>query len=364
MGITIIDNQPVKFNKQQSCVCWEKSYCQLVNNNDDTQFEIKSSQVVPNADFESGFDDWNLIDEIIVSAYTVNTTEGVCEGEIDATATGGNGGPYEYSIDGINFQSSGLFEDLCEGEYTVTARDTDGNEGSTTFEIFVNANCEDYECSTLQDLIDSDLPLGAFLNCQLLDFLCSEEGVAKTTGEVYFAGSLGPELTADPDFTTGGGWFQGGPSPYSTTDGYVIVDSLAGDLIQTNTIASPGSVYLIEIVVDSVMTGTAQLLSGEAIGELNGAGTFLFVYKKAASLQRIILLAATASQFRISKFSVKQITGAPDAFFEYNIGDVVPITLNDNSYVELTMIEKGADGIGPYFKFASFDSDQNVKVYY
>ena len=186
MGITIIENQAVKFNKQQSCVCWEKSYCQLVNNNDETQFEIKSSQVVPNADFESGFDDWNLIDEIVVSAYPVNTTEGVCEGEIDATATGGNGGPYEYSIDGINFSSSGLFEDLCEGEYTIIARDTDGNEGSATFEIFVNTNCGDYECSTLQDLIDSDLPLGAFLNCQLLDFLCQETGAAKNSGEVYF----------------------------------------------------------------------------------------------------------------------------------------------------------------------------------
>lgn len=187
MGITIIKNQVVEFNKQTGCVCWEKSYCQLVNNNDETQFEIKSSQVVPNANFESGFDDWNLIDEIVVSAYPVNTTEGVCEGEIDATATGGNGGPYEYSIDGINFSSSGLFEDLCEGEYTIIARDTDGNEGSATFDIFVNANCGDYECSTLQDLIDSDLPLGAFLNCQLLDFLCKYSGIGQPSNKIYIS---------------------------------------------------------------------------------------------------------------------------------------------------------------------------------
>lgn len=195
MGITIIKNQVVEFNKQTGCVCWEKSYCQLVNNNDETQFEIKSSQVVPNANFESGFDDWNLIDEIVVSAYPVNTTEGLCEGEIEATATGGNEGPYEYSIDGINWQSSGLFEDLCEGEHTITARDTDGNEGSQSFTIYANANCEDYQCSTLQDLIDSGLPLGAFLNCTLSDFLCEFSGVGYSPKYIFFSCPYFSEFT-------------------------------------------------------------------------------------------------------------------------------------------------------------------------
>lgn len=364
MGITIIDNQVVKFNKQSSCVCWEKSFCQLVNSNDETQFEIKSSQVVPNSDFESGFDNWNLINEITVSAYPVNTTEGVCEGEIDAIATGGNGGPYEYSIDGVNFSSLGLFENLCQGEYTIIARDTDGNEGSTTFEIFVNADCSQYECSTLQDLIDSGLPLGAFLNCRLLDFLCSEDGQAKTTGEVYFAGTLSSELTNDPTFTTGGTWYEGGPSPISITTGSVDVASLAGDNINTAPFLVAGKVYLIEIDVSSIGIGASgNLVSGELIDVITTTGTHVFIYKKVAAFQRLVLT-VSGSSFIITRFSVKEISGVPDVFFIYNVGDVVPITLDDNSYVELTMIGKGADGTGPFFKFTSFDSDQDVKVYY
>ncbi|MCF8247533.1 MAG: proprotein convertase P-domain-containing protein [Saprospiraceae bacterium] len=47
------------------------------------------------------------------------------DGEITATATGGNA-PYTYSINGGTFQSSGVFMNLAAGSYTITTMDADG----------------------------------------------------------------------------------------------------------------------------------------------------------------------------------------------------------------------------------------------
>lgn len=56
------------------------------------------------------------------------------DGEITSTA-GGGGAPYEFSLDGSNFQASGDFSGLAAGVYTVTVRDAEGC--STTCDITV-----------------------------------------------------------------------------------------------------------------------------------------------------------------------------------------------------------------------------------
>jgi len=57
---------------------------------------------------------------------TINTIPIFCSGGATGTISvaGANGTPpYTYSIDGVNFQSSGTFNGLSSGTYTVTARD-------------------------------------------------------------------------------------------------------------------------------------------------------------------------------------------------------------------------------------------------
>lgn len=72
-------------------------------------------------------------DSILVTAVG---TDPLCpsgaDGFIDVNAgtTGGNGGPYTYSIDGVNFQAGLNFPGLTAGSYTITARDGNGCEGT------------------------------------------------------------------------------------------------------------------------------------------------------------------------------------------------------------------------------------------
>ena len=51
--------------------------------------------------------------------FTCNGT-----GEITVTSVSGGNPPYEYSIDGVNFQTSNVFTGLTQGAYTITISDT------------------------------------------------------------------------------------------------------------------------------------------------------------------------------------------------------------------------------------------------
>ena len=56
------------------------------------------------------------------------------------TATGFNGTPpYQFSIDGVNFQNSNIFSGLAAGNYTITIKDAAGFTGTTS--VIINSNC-------------------------------------------------------------------------------------------------------------------------------------------------------------------------------------------------------------------------------
>ena len=60
---------------------------------------------------------------------------GQADGSLSVAASGGNGGAYTYSIDGINFQAFPNFTGLAANTYTITARDVNGCEGTVTVTI-------------------------------------------------------------------------------------------------------------------------------------------------------------------------------------------------------------------------------------
>ncbi len=71
-----------------------------------------------------------IITEPAVLVLTIDTLRnptctGNCDGVIQLSATGGTPG-YDYSIDGVNYQVTGIFSGLCAGGYTVYVRDAQG----------------------------------------------------------------------------------------------------------------------------------------------------------------------------------------------------------------------------------------------
>lgn len=68
------------------------------------------------------------------SIAAVTSSSGCGDGAITATGSGGNPG-YEYSIDGVNFQTSNVFDCLPEGTYTVTVMDANGCLSTTVVDV-------------------------------------------------------------------------------------------------------------------------------------------------------------------------------------------------------------------------------------
>ena len=60
-----------------------------------------------------------------LSLLAINTTCSKSNGNITATASNGTS-PYQYSIDGINFQTNSQFNNLAPGNYIITAKDAAG----------------------------------------------------------------------------------------------------------------------------------------------------------------------------------------------------------------------------------------------
>jgi uncharacterized membrane protein len=70
---------------------------------------------------------------ILIDITDIVDTSGCGEtnGSFTATATRRNGDNFTYSINGNSFQNSGAFNNLPAGEYIVTAKDEDGNIGTS-----------------------------------------------------------------------------------------------------------------------------------------------------------------------------------------------------------------------------------------
>lgn len=76
---------------------------------------------------------------VVVNATKKDATSGKSDGSITATATGGTG--FTYSINGTSFQASGTFSGLAAGNYTITAKNSNGCTGTKQVAIGTNNPC-------------------------------------------------------------------------------------------------------------------------------------------------------------------------------------------------------------------------------
>ena len=100
------------------------------------------------------------IDTIIISV------EGQSNGAIEVSAKNG-ASPYMYSIDGINFQSSGTFTDLEGDDYTVTVMDA--NDCADSKMATVTEVPEVSYASEIRPIIDT--------NCQISNCHGDNQGI-------------------------------------------------------------------------------------------------------------------------------------------------------------------------------------------
>jgi hypothetical protein len=87
--------------------------------------------------------------EITNVAATDETCDGAADGTIEITATCTTCDGIEYSIDGVNFFSSGLFTDVAVGSYTITVQDAADN------------TCQDMSMTTIGTAADTEDPVPA-----------------------------------------------------------------------------------------------------------------------------------------------------------------------------------------------------------
>lgn len=76
---------------------------------------------------------------VSVTGTVTSTPAGQSSGSIVASATGGTG--FTYSLNNGAFQSSGTFNNLAAGTYTVTAKNSNGCIGSQQFTVTGTSAC-------------------------------------------------------------------------------------------------------------------------------------------------------------------------------------------------------------------------------
>ena len=165
--IRFIENQTIEFRQEdeQDCGCGGRSYCQLAQITDTTEFQLLGSIANINPSFNDSITGWGQWNGVEISLAVLNATTGNCDGVIEATASEGSGTGYEYSIDGGAFSGTNTFTDLCPGAYLIKVKDSLGNQMAVYGYVYSDIDCSQFEGSTLQDLIDSENLFGNTLNC-------------------------------------------------------------------------------------------------------------------------------------------------------------------------------------------------------
>ncbi|TXD92307.1 tandem-95 repeat protein, partial [Gillisia hiemivivida] len=145
----------------------------------------------------------NPTPELPLVSSTINTTCNLNNGSISITEIEG----VEFSIDGENYQISGLFSDLAPATYSVTAKFVDGDciSDSTEIEILAIPDTDDPELSEMEDIvIDTDpnvcgvvvtfsVPI-ATDNCDGTEVTLNEGSLA--SGSVFPVGTTSVTYTA------------------------------------------------------------------------------------------------------------------------------------------------------------------------
>ncbi|MEO8913629.1 MAG: gliding motility-associated C-terminal domain-containing protein [Puia sp.] len=119
-----------------------------------------------------------------VSVVTKNATCNQKNGSLTLNVSGGTA-PYQYSIDGIQFQNSNLFTDRSPGSYTITVKDAGGESGTVTATISNIAGASLLLTATAATCMNDDGLVMAASSGGQQPFVYSEDGINYQPGEGF-----------------------------------------------------------------------------------------------------------------------------------------------------------------------------------
>ena len=128
-----------------------------------------------------------------ITTTVTNTSCGNNTGIINATGSGTTA-PYTYSIDGITFQASGIFNGLGAGVYTVTVRDANGCKSTASVNVLNSSGPALTYTSTHADCGNNNGSITASATGGTAPYTYSINGVTFQSGN-FFTGLTGGNYT-------------------------------------------------------------------------------------------------------------------------------------------------------------------------
>jgi gliding motility-associated-like protein len=125
-----------------------------------------------------------------VTATSISASCGTSNGSITATGTGGTS-PYQYSIDGINYQASNVFTGLAAGIYTIFLRDANGCNTSTTIALSASGKVTLTTIASDAGCTVADGTITATGNAGVLPYQYSKDGIQFQTTNIFSGLSAG-----------------------------------------------------------------------------------------------------------------------------------------------------------------------------
>ncbi|MBK8924520.1 MAG: gliding motility-associated C-terminal domain-containing protein [Crocinitomicaceae bacterium] len=195
----------------------------------------------------------NHPDSVIATLSSVDVTcNAGADGQINVTGvTGGDGGPYQYSIDGgATYQGGTNFSGLAAGTYTITVMDGNGCLGTVTIDV------------------DEPTPFNVIINATDLTCNGNNSGFA----QIVASGSNGTPYTYQFGASTNGtGIF---PALAANTYNVIVTDPLGCTYTGTQTINEPAQLTATYVVTDALCNGSCD---GTVAVTANG-GTAPYLY--------------------------------------------------------------------------------------
>ncbi len=112
-----------------------------------------------------------------ISFTTINSTCGSSNGSIMMSVSNGQS-PYQYSLDGVNYQNSNVFTSLLSGSYTVYVKDASGAKGSINVSVLNTPGAFLSLSATAATCADNDGSVSAANLGGTAPFMYSADGIS------------------------------------------------------------------------------------------------------------------------------------------------------------------------------------------